>query len=93
MNSIPIEIVMYVTGLSEAQLPPLHEADTDTIRSLVENPQAEQIYQIDRRSGMHIFRFAPITDPRLIAWIIGLVQGMGGGILNIRREVLEGAIT
>ena len=40
---------------------------------------------------MHIFRFAPITDPRLIAWLIGLVQGLGGSILNIRREVLEGA--
>ena len=40
MNSIPIEIVMYVTGLSEEQLPLLHEVDTDTIRSLVENPQA-----------------------------------------------------
>ncbi|MCY3864255.1 MAG: hypothetical protein OXG68_02340 [Chloroflexi bacterium] len=34
MNSIPIEIVMYVTGLSEEQLTLLHEVDTDTIRSL-----------------------------------------------------------
>ena len=40
---------------------------------------------------MHIFRFAPITDPRLIAWLIGLVQGLGGGVLNLRREVLQGA--
>ena len=41
---------------------------------------------------MHIFRIAPITDPRLIAWLIGLVQGMGGGILDLRREVQEGAL-
>ena len=91
MNSIPIEIVMYVCDLSEADLRRLHELSTDTIRSLVENPKAELTYQVERRSGMHIFRFAPITDPRLIAWLIGLVQGLGGGVLNLRREVLQGA--
>ena len=91
MNSIPIEIVMYVCDLSEDDLRRLHELSTDTIRSLVENPRAELIYRVERRSGMHIFRIAPITDPRLIAWLIGILQGLGGGILNIRREVMEGA--
>lgn len=52
MNSIPIEIVMYVSGLAEEQLRLLHELSTDTMRSLMENPQAELIYRIDRRSGM-----------------------------------------
>ena len=44
MNSIPIEIVMYVCDLSEADLRRRHELSTDTIRSLVENPKAELTY-------------------------------------------------
>ena len=92
MNSISIQIVMYVADLDDADVQRLGELPTDSFRSLIEDSGTQMILQIKPHKGIHAILFAPITHRQYIAWMIGVVQGMGGYIMNIRREVMEGEI-